>query len=172
MRSSGSRRLAAGGDDAVAACNALGLFGGGDRLVEVSEVEKLEGPDAKAIAAYLKNPGQGTVLALVGSEIKRDSPLAKACGRAGEVLLYDVTKKDLPKWVAEQFRRLDAQADPSACRALIELSGEDLGGLEVDRPKSWPSGPRGGDRRGRRRRAGRRASRGALVHAHRCMGAP
>ena len=132
----------AGGDDAVAACNALGLFGGGDRLVEVSEVEKWKTPDAKAIAAYLESPVQGTVLALVGSEIKRDSPLAKACSRRGEVLVYDVSKKDLPKWVAEQFRRLDAQADPSACRALIELAGEDLGGLEVEIEKLavWADG--------------------------------
>jgi DNA polymerase-3 subunit delta len=132
----------AGGDDAVAACNALGLFGGGDRLVEVSEVEKWKAPDAKAIAAYLESPVQGTVLALVGSEIRRDSPLAKACSRRGEVLVYDVTKKDLPKWVAEQFRRLDAQADPSACRALIELAGEDLGGLELEIEKLavWADG--------------------------------
>ena len=132
----------AGGDDAVAACNALGLFGGGDRLVEVSEVEKWKTPDAKAIAAYLESPVQGTVLALVGSEIKRDSPLAKACSRRGEVLVYDVSKKDLPKWVAEQFRRLDAQADPSACRALIELAGEDLGALEVEIEKLavWADG--------------------------------
>src|SRR5262249_8128314 len=53
-----SERLSAAsetGDDAVAACNALGLFGGGDRLVEVSEVEQWKAADVKPIAGYLKS---------------------------------------------------------------------------------------------------------------------
>ena len=54
--------LAAGdhdADDAVAACNALGLFGGEGRLVIVEDVEAWKAADAKAIAAYLKSPGSG-----------------------------------------------------------------------------------------------------------------
>ena len=96
------------GDDAVAACNALGLFGVGDgsRLVLVDEVERWKAADVKAVAAYLEAPTPGTVLALVG-ELKADAPLAKAvaakpaCGEA--LLVYDVQKRRLPAWVAEQF---------------------------------------------------------------------
>ena len=47
------------GDDAVAACNALGLFGSGARLVVFENVEAWKAPDAKAIAEYLKSPAPG-----------------------------------------------------------------------------------------------------------------
>jgi DNA polymerase III delta subunit len=64
------------GDDAVAACNAMGLFAAEGRLVLVDEVERWKAADAKAVADYLASPAPGTVLALVGQEIKKDSPLA------------------------------------------------------------------------------------------------
>src|SRR5919199_3531282 len=92
------------GDDAVAACNALGLFGGGARLVVVEGVDRWKAADAKAVTEYLAAPAPGTVLALVGEGIKSDAPLAKAAAKAGEVLRYDAPRKrDLPGWVAEQF---------------------------------------------------------------------
>ena len=51
------------GDDAVAACNALGLFAGGDggRLVVVEGVERWKKADAEAVAAYLSDPVPGAV---------------------------------------------------------------------------------------------------------------
>jgi len=112
------------GDDAVAACNAMGLFGGGGRLVIVEEVERWKAPDAKVVAEYLASPAPDTVLALVAEELRKDSPLAKACAKAGQLLTYEVSKKELPKWVAEQFARHGVKATGEACRALIELVGE------------------------------------------------
>lgn len=130
------------GEDAVAACNAPGLFGGAGRLVEVSGVERWKTADAKAVAAYLNVPTPDTVLILVGEDLKRDSALAKACGRAGEVLVYDAPKRDLPKWVAEQFARVGAHAEPAACRAIVELVGDNLAELEleVDKLAVWADG--------------------------------
>src|SRR5205823_6030666 len=61
------------GADAVAACNALGLFVGEGRLVIVDEVERWKAADVKEVAAYLLAPAPATVLALVGTEIKADS---------------------------------------------------------------------------------------------------
>jgi DNA polymerase III subunit delta len=113
----------ASGDDAVAACNAMGLFGGG-RLVLVDEVERWKAADAKAIAEYLAAPAPDTVLALAAEELRKDSPLAKACAKAGQLLQYDVSKRELPKWVAEQFARHGVKATADACRALVELIGE------------------------------------------------
>jgi DNA polymerase III subunit delta len=128
------------GEDAVAACNARGLFGGG-RLVLVDEVERWKVADVKAVAAYLGAPAPETVLALTG-EVKADSALGKAVRKGGEVLVYDVTKRALPAWVAEQFARLDAKADPDACRALVELVGDDLEALatEIDKLATWAAG--------------------------------
>ena len=123
------------GDDAVAACNAMGLFGTGGRLVLVEEVERWKAPDVKAVADYLAAPAPDTVLALVAEEIRKDSPLAKACAKAGQVLVYEVSKRELPRWVGEQFGRHGVTATAEACRALIELVGDNLQELatEVDK---------------------------------------
>ena len=124
----------------IASCNALGLFGGGEgRLVIVDDVDKWKAPEVKELAAYLSAPSPETVLALVAAEIKSDSALAKAVAKAGQVLAYDVPKKKLPEWVAEQFARFGARAEPEACRALVEVVGDDLDELasEVDKLSTW-----------------------------------
>jgi DNA polymerase III subunit delta len=128
-------------DGAIAACNALGLFGAGRRLVLVEEVEHWKAADAKAVAAYLADPAPQTVLALTG-DVRADSALAKACAKRGDVLVYDVSKRALPTWVAEQFARVGANAGTDACRALVELVGDDLEALasEVDKLATWAGG--------------------------------
>jgi DNA polymerase-3 subunit delta len=129
----------ASGEDAVAACNAMGLFATGGRLVLVDGVERWKAPDAKALADYLAAPAPGTVLALVGSELRKDSPLAKACAKVGQVLVYEVSKRALPKWVSDQFARHGVRVTGEACRALIELVGDnphELAG-EIDKLALW-----------------------------------
>src|SRR6266511_4779846 len=138
--------LAAGehpAEDAVAACNALGLFGGERRLVIVEDVDAWKAPEAKTIATYLKNPAPETVLALVASELKKDSALAKACAKAGDVLIYDAPRKrDLPGWVAKQFEQHRTSADRDACRLLVALVGEDPEQLrsEIEKLATWSGG--------------------------------
>ena len=130
------------GADAVAVCNALGLFVGEGRLVIVDEVERWKAADVKELAAYLGAPAPATVLALVAAEVKADSPLAKAVAKVGEVLAYNVPKRRLPEWVAEQLARLGAKADAEACRALVDLVGDDLDELasEVQKLATWAAG--------------------------------
>ena len=119
----------------------MGLFGG-ERLVIVEEAERWKAADVKEIAAYLAAPAPSTVLALLAEEIKTDSALAKAVAKAGQVLSYDVPKRKLPEWVAEQFGRYGAKADTDACRALVEIVGDDLDELatEVDKLSTWAAG--------------------------------
>jgi DNA polymerase III subunit delta len=132
----------ASGEDAVAACNALGLFVEEARAVLVDGVEAWKSADVKEIEAYLASPAPATVLALVGDGLKKDSVLAKAVGKAGQVHFYDVAKKDLPNWVGEQFVRLGAQPDRDACRALVEAVGDDVGDLssEIQKLATWANG--------------------------------
>jgi DNA polymerase-3 subunit delta len=132
----------ASGEDAVAALNSLGLFGG-VRLVLVEEAERWKAADAKVISAYLEAPAPSTVLALVG-DVKRDSPLGKAVAKRGRVLAYDVSKRELPKWVLEQLQRRGADADLEAARALVQLVGDDPDELstEVDKLATWAAGDR------------------------------
>ena len=130
------------GDDVVAAANALGLFAGEGRLILVDGVEAWKADDAKAIAAYLKAPVPATTLALVADELKKDAPLAKAVAGAGEVLIWEVAKKSVQSWVAEQFKLHGAKAEPEAARALIVQVGDDLYELatEIDKLVTWAAG--------------------------------
>jgi DNA polymerase-3 subunit delta len=132
----------ASGEDAVAACNALGLFGGDARLVVVDGVDVWKSADIKELESYLAAPAPTTVLALVGDGVKRDSALAKAVAKAGDLLVYDVPKKKLPEWVGEQFARLAASADRDACRALVEAVGDNAGDLasEIQKLATWANG--------------------------------
>ena len=132
----------AAGEDAVAACNAPGLFGAGLRLVMVTDVDRWKAADAKAIGGYLAAPAPDTILALVGNELKKDSALGKACAKTGEVLVYDVVKRRLPEWVARQFADRGVTADAEGCRLLVEIVGEDPEALasEIDKIATWAAG--------------------------------
>ena len=136
------------GDDAVAACNALGFFSAEARLVVVQTVDKWKAADVKAVAAYLESPAPGTVLALVADEVKADAPLAKAVAKAGQVLAFSVAKRQLTQWVAEQFKLAGARAEADACAALIHLVGEDVQQLasEVEKLAIWADGEPIGER--------------------------
>jgi DNA polymerase III subunit delta len=113
----------AGGEDAVAACNSLGLLGGGRRLVIVEEVERWKAADAKAVAAYLTSPAPDTVLALVAAELKKDSALAKACAKAGDLLVFDVVGED-PEELATEVDKISTWAggDPVGVHEVEQLA--------------------------------------------------
>lgn len=133
---------AATGEDAVAACNAMGLLGGGRRLVIVEDVERWKTADVKAVGEYLASPAPDTVLALVANGLKKDSALGKASAKAGEILVYDVVRRRLPEWVAKQFAERNVSIDPEAARLLVEIVGEDPEELasEVDKIATWAGG--------------------------------
>lgn len=137
------------GDAAVALCNAGSLFGDA-RLIVVADVDGAKQTDGRrkggwkaadvdAVAVYLASPAPTTVLALVADELKPSSALWKACTKAGQVLAFDVAKKELHEWVAEQFRQRGARAERDAVAALIQLVGDDLRTLkvEVDKIATW-----------------------------------
>ena len=141
------------GEETVAACNALGLFAAGGRLVLVTQVDghrNAEGrmvggwkaADVQAVVSYLESPAPDTVLALVAEELKKDSPLAKACTKVGDVLAYETRRGSLAPWVAEQFKQLDVKAQPEACRLLAELVGANTDELrlEVEKLAVWAQG--------------------------------
>jgi len=128
-----------GGEEAVAACNSMGLLGGGRRLVIVEDADRWKVADVKAVTAYMAGPAPETVLALVAAEIKKDSALAKACAKAGDVLVYDVVKRRLPEWVTKQFADRGVKIDSEGARLLVEIVGEDPEELasEVDKIATW-----------------------------------
>ena len=133
-----------GGDDVVAACNALGLFAGDGRLIVVDAVDDWKAADAKSIASYLKAPAPATTLALVAGELKKDAPIVKAVAAKGDVLIWDVPKRGITRWVVEQFQVHGAAVETDAARVLVELVGEDLYDLatEIDKLATWAGNER------------------------------
>jgi DNA polymerase-3 subunit delta len=131
----------ASGEQAAALCNAGSLFGAA-RLVIVTEIERWKAADAKALEPYLSAPSPSTVLALVAGELRKDAALLKLCAKAGEVLQYDVPKRNLAAWVAERFGQQSARAEQDACAALVALVGDDPQALatEIDKLATWAAG--------------------------------
>jgi DNA polymerase-3 subunit delta len=134
------------GVDVVAAANALGLFGGGERLVVVDGIERWKQADVKAVTEYVRSPNPGAVLALVGEPGKLTG-LAEAVESVGDVLRYDVPKRkrrgreedDYVSWVREQLDRAGVRADQEAIERLVELVGPDAFALhsEVEKLAAW-----------------------------------
>lgn len=142
------------GAEVVALCNAGSLFGDA-RLVLVTDVDGRKKEESRppaggwkaaeveTVAAYLAAPAPDTVVAFVGLEVKKDAALAKACAKAGGVLLYDVPKNGRVAWVAARFRQAGVKAETDACALLVQCVGsEDLHGLasEIDKIATWAQG--------------------------------
>jgi DNA polymerase-3 subunit delta len=150
------RLVGAGGDGAsgaevVAACNAGSLLGDA-RLVLVTEVDGRRGDwgrmtggwkaaDMQAVVEYLRSPAPGTVLCLVGEELKADSALGKAVAKVGDVLVYDVGR-NVEGWIATRFRERGVEIERDACHVLTEIVGDDklTLGLEIDKLATWADG--------------------------------
>jgi DNA polymerase-3 subunit delta len=131
------------GEGAAAACNALGLFGGGGRLVVVEGVESWGAPDVEAVETYLGNPSPGAVLALWAHETPKSGALGTLVGKRGQVLSFDVPRPRSPSaWVVGEFRRLGVDLDADAARALVEIVGDDVLMLssEIDKIATWAAG--------------------------------
>ena len=146
--------LEVSGDEVVTLCNSGSLFGDA-RLVLVTDVDGRrreenrpptggwKAADVEAVTTYVAAPAPDTILALVALEVKKDAPLAKACAKAGDLLLFDVPKRGRVAWVAERFRQAGVKAEPDACALLIEYVGEDdLHGLtsEIQKIATWAQG--------------------------------
>jgi DNA polymerase III subunit delta len=135
---------ASSASEAIASCNALGLFGDdGARLVVVEGVERWRAEDVEAVATYLESPSASSVLALVAEGAIRQAALVRTLEKAGQVLRFDVPKpRDPSGWVRAEFERVGARADAEAARALVELVGDDVTELasEVDKLATWAAG--------------------------------
>jgi DNA polymerase III delta subunit len=131
------------GEEAVAACNALGLFSDGGRLVVVEGVESWRPPDVEAVEAYLGDASPGAVLALCAHATPKSGALAALVGKRGQVLSYDVPRPRSPSaWVAGEFKRLGLEVDADAARALVEIVGDDVLMLasEIEKIATWAAG--------------------------------
>ncbi len=126
----------------------------GERLVLVTEVDGRRGDcdrltggwkaaDVEAVVDYLRAPAPGTVLCLVGEEVKKDSPLAKAV-REGRRRphLGDREEGRHRLGGAELPRRGASRSGGDACKALLDIVGDDKLTSSLRRSTSSRRGPR------------------------------
>ena len=106
----------------------------------VDGVERWKAADAKAIAEYLAAPAPDTVLALVGEEIRKDSPLAKACAKGRRRCSSTRSRSGSCRSGSRSSSPATAsKVTAEACRALVELVGDnphELAG-EIDKLALW-----------------------------------
>ena len=171
------------GADAVNLCNAGSLFGDA-RLVLVNEVDgrrKEEGrPPTRRLEGRGRRGGRAPTCRRLRPtrcsrssrlEVKKDAALAKACAKAGDLLVYDVPKR---KHVALGRRPVPAGGRQGRARCVrtpdrVRRRGGSARSRERDRQDRDLGAGRAG--RGRRGRAARRAGRRrAVVRAHRRLG--
>jgi DNA polymerase III delta subunit len=137
-------REAVTGADAIAACNALGLFGGDDagRLVVVEKAERWKAADVDPVAEYLQDPAPGAVLALVAEEPMRGK-LPEIVAKHGKVLAYEAPRpRDLPSWVRDHFDRRGVRVQSGGAQTLVEIVGDNPIALEteIDKIAAWAGG--------------------------------
>ena len=117
---------------------------------------RLEGRRARRDRRYLEAPAPGATLALVAREVRKASPLAKACAKAGRVLEYSAGKKAVG-WVSERFQQAGVSVRPGRVRGACPSrrrrppctrgrgrQGGDVGGQTIRSPsaRSRCSSPR------------------------------
>jgi DNA polymerase-3 subunit delta len=136
--------------DVTAALNALGLFGGGERLVVVDLVERWGKADVDVITSYLESPTAGAVLALTGDGQRLPTGLEAACEKAGTVLRYDIPLRrqgnrevvDYGAWIRSRLEQAGVRVDAGVVERLLELVGDNPYALqaEIDKLADWAAG--------------------------------
>lgn len=119
--------------DIVAACNALGLFGG-ERLVLVRGAEALSEEQISGIVAYLADPAPGTCLALFGGKgITQDGPLAEAVDSVGDVRIFDAPDDEhAVQWVVKRFADFEITCPPGIAKRIVSRAGIEIGDLALE----------------------------------------
>ncbi len=101
-------------------------FGDGPRLVLVMHAGAWGKADKDAVSVFLTAPPHGSVLALIGSGIKRNEALFKAVDAVGEVLAFEAPRHaGLARWTRDQARGLGLKLGQSEARRLVFLCGSD-----------------------------------------------
>ncbi|MCC6330265.1 MAG: DNA polymerase III subunit delta [Acidobacteria bacterium] len=105
------------------------------RVIRVTEVhvaassnrDTLKEEFEEALAAYLANPCQSTVLIILADELNGNRKLTKLLiNKALAVEFKPLDGGALQKWVTDRFRELGAEADAATVRHLVDTVGNDV----------------------------------------------
>ena len=125
------------GAEVVSACNTL-PFASEVRLVEVRSVEKLHKSDAEAIANYLKQPCESTIVIFSGDKLAKNTKLYKAIATLGSKAIIDCStmkRQDLVKSLRSLAIGHGFTMTSAACEKLVALVGEDTVRIDTELKK-------------------------------------
>jgi DNA polymerase-3 subunit delta len=133
----------ANADEIVAACNTL-PFASERRLVVVRNVDKMGREATEALVAYVENPSEATILALVAKKLAKNTRLYKAVDKLGGLLERAAPgRNEWPGEVQKLFARKGRHVTLDGAELLVNAVGPDLRRLsiEVDKAVAF-TGPR------------------------------
>jgi DNA polymerase III delta subunit len=110
------------------------------RLVVVRGAEALTRKQAAPLQAYLRAPSPCTVLLLVAEALERGHWLLEAVPAAAVVEAQPPRGRALPGWLRRRAAEAGLEVTEGAAALLVELAGEDLGGLLAEAEKAALSG--------------------------------
>jgi DNA polymerase-3 subunit delta len=90
-------------------------------------------PDEKALAAYLANPVDTTILVITGEKFDGRKAWLAGAKKAGCYFHFAApTGRDLAEWIAKAAQRAGLDLDPEGRESLAYLVGNDLQALRVE----------------------------------------
>ena len=104
----------------------------GTRLLLVSGADAWKAADRDRVAEYLADPVPGVCIALVGETFRKTERLAKLLEKGGQVLRYDLPKRqsDVAEWARQRARARGAHLGLHEARHLVSQVGADPDLLE------------------------------------------
>jgi DNA polymerase-3 subunit delta len=126
----------ANADEIVSACNTL-PFASERRLVVVRNVEKMPKDGLDTLVAYIENPAESTILALVAKKLAKNTRLYKAVDRLGGLLERAAPRADeFPRAVQDLFARKNRRVTTEGAELMVRAVGRDLRRLSVEVDKA------------------------------------
>ena len=125
------------GEDVVNACNTL-PFASDVRLVVVKGVEQMKKASLDALAAYVKEPCETTVLALLATKLAKNTALYKSVAALDKQAVIDcapLKKYELPKTVRSMAVTHGFTMNDAAAVRLVDLVGENTVRIDAELKK-------------------------------------
>lgn len=122
-------------DDIVGACNTL-PFASERRLVIVKNVDRMDKDGLDRLIAYVSDPADTTILALVAKKIAKNTKLYKAVDKLGGLLSREAPgKNEWPQATQRMFAKRGRTLPLDAAELLASLTGKNLRALAADMDK-------------------------------------
>jgi DNA polymerase III subunit delta len=115
--------------DAIAAAEQMPMMSE-RRVIRLRNFAKLREPDEEILLAYVERPVETSVLIFVGDDIDKRKKLGKKLmSSAGAFEFPPLKGNELPSWIKNHLKSINAEIEPRALSRLIEVTASNLSTL-------------------------------------------